>query len=117
MSVKNSTQTRVHTMNKVPSSLAPVPTSGITVGDIYYILFRHKWRILICATLGLIAAAGYHKLNPAPYMSVAKLFIRYVVTENKAVTPGDEGRIKTPDQRGETLMKSEEEILISLDLS
>jgi succinoglycan biosynthesis transport protein ExoP len=104
-------------MNKAPSSLAPVPASGITVGDIYYILFRHKWRILICATLGLLAAAGYYKLNPAPYMSVAKLFIRYVVTENKAITPGDEGRIKTPDQRGETIMKSEEEILISLDLS
>jgi len=99
------------------SKTAPAAAPTLTLGDIYYVLFRHKWRILLCAMLGLSAAAAVYVLNPPPYLSEAKLFIRYVVTEGKAPTPGGDSAMKSPDQRGETIMDSEEEILTSLDLA
>lgn len=97
--------------------IAPAASSALSIGDIYYALFRHKWRILICSVAGFAAAAAVYRLNPAPYSSEAKLFIRYVLMEGKAPTPGDDARMKSPDMRGETIMDSEEEILTSLDLS
>jgi uncharacterized protein involved in exopolysaccharide biosynthesis/Mrp family chromosome partitioning ATPase len=99
---------------------APLPPSSpsITVGDIYYILFRHKWRILICSTLGVLAAAAIHEFRPPPYQSEAKLFIRYVVTDSQLPgPPGDDVRTKSPDRGGETIMGSELQILTSVDLA
>lgn len=96
---------------------APSTAPSLTLGDIYYVLFRHKWKITICAVLGIISAAVVYRLNPPPYNSEAKLYIRYVITEGKTPTPGDDGRFKSPDIRGETIMDSEREILTSLDLA
>lgn len=104
-------------MNQTPAFRKPVVAPGVTLGDIYYVLFRHKWRILICSTLGFLAAGALYKFNPPPFVSEAKLFVRYVATESKAPTPNGGDNIKTPDQRGETIMDSEEEILTSLDLA
>jgi uncharacterized protein involved in exopolysaccharide biosynthesis/Mrp family chromosome partitioning ATPase len=92
-------------------------TPTMALGDIYYILFRHKWKIITCAFIGLIGSAAFYHYSPAPYSSEAKLYIRYVVTESKTPTPGDDTRLKSPDSRGETIMDSEREILTSLDLS
>ncbi len=89
----------------------------MTLGDIYYVLFRHKWRIFICTVIGVLVAGALFKLRPPPFQSEAKLFIRYVVTENKTLGPAADGSIKSPDQRGETIMDSELEILTSLDLA
>jgi uncharacterized protein involved in exopolysaccharide biosynthesis/Mrp family chromosome partitioning ATPase len=99
---------------------APLPPSSpsISVGDIYYILFRHKWRILLCATVGILAAAAIHEFRPPPYQSEAKLFIRYVVTDSQMPgPPGDDVRTKSPDRGGETIMGSELQILTSVDLA
>jgi polysaccharide biosynthesis transport protein len=96
-----------------------VPTTGpsMNVGDIYYVLFRHKWKILICTLLGIGAAAAFYILMPAPYQSEAKLFIRYVTEARTAGPLDDEARTKSPDQRGETIINSEIAILTSLDLA
>lgn len=96
---------------------APIAAPSLTLGDIYYVLFRHKWKITACAVLGLVAASIVYRLNPPPYNSEAKLYIRYVVTEGRTPAPGDDGRFKSPDIRGETIMDSEREILTSLDLA
>jgi len=91
---------------------------GLTLGDIYYALFRHKWKILFCSAVGILAAAGIYKYLPPPFASQAKLFVRYVITEGQKLGPGgDDGRAKSPDQRGETIMNSELEIITSLDLA
>jgi uncharacterized protein involved in exopolysaccharide biosynthesis/Mrp family chromosome partitioning ATPase len=89
------------------------------LGDIYYTLFRHKGKILACWLAGLAAAFAFYKLKPAPYMSEAKLFIKYVVTEGRSMGPGhDDTMVKTAiDQRGDSIIKSELEILTSLDLA
>ncbi len=105
-------------MQPLPKT-APAPAAPtLSLGDIYYVLFRHKWRIMICALLGLAGAAGVYHFNPPPYGTEAKLFIRYVLTESKTPTlGGEEERVKSPDVRGETIMDAEEEILTSLDLA
>ena len=91
----------------------------MTVGDIYYVLFRHKWKILVCACGGLLAAAGLYRFRPPPFQSEAKLYVRYVTTADKTLSgPGGSDTVtKSPDQRGETIMDSESQILTSLDLS
>ena len=32
--------------------------AGINLKDIYYVLFRHKWKIILFSLAGVIAAAG-----------------------------------------------------------
>ena len=91
----------------------------MAVGDIYYVLFRHKWKIMLCSLVGVLVAANLYRFAPPPYESEAKLFIRYVVMEGKTTGPtGDSATtVKSPDQGGETIMDSEMEILSSLDLA
>lgn len=94
------------------------PSPSFELGDFYYTIFRHKWKILLCSLAGIAAALAYRKFSPYPYQSEAKLFVRYVITEDRSLGPaGDDSVIKSPDQRGETIMKSEAEILTSLDLA
>ncbi len=50
----------------------------MTVGDIYYVLFRHKWKIILLSLAGIAAAAAFYYLNPPPYQSQAELMIQYV---------------------------------------
>jgi succinoglycan biosynthesis transport protein ExoP len=97
---------------------SPPPPAGLQLGDIYYTLFRHKWKILLCSIVGFGLAFATYKLLPAPYLSEARLFIRYVITAEKAIGPGrDDAITKSPDQRGETIISSEVEIITSLDVA
>ena len=54
-------------------------------GDILFILFKHKWKIVVSTVVGLSAAAGVYLLWPRVYVSEAKLLVRYV----KDTTPVD----------------------------
>jgi uncharacterized protein involved in exopolysaccharide biosynthesis/Mrp family chromosome partitioning ATPase len=96
-----------------------VTTQGttMTMGDIYYVLFRHKWKILIASLAGLVAAVGYYFLQKPPFQSEAKLFIRYVTEGRTMAPPGDDTKTKSVDQTGETIINSELQILTSLDLA
>ena len=89
----------------------------MTLGDIYYVLFRHKWKILLCALAGVLAALVVYEFFPPPFQSEAKLFIRYVTEGKTLAAPGDDTRIKSPDEGGETIINSEIQILTSLDLA
>jgi uncharacterized protein involved in exopolysaccharide biosynthesis/Mrp family chromosome partitioning ATPase len=102
-------------MNAFPVTPRP---PGLTLSDIYFTVFRHKRKIILCAALGIVAAVAMYKLDAPPYQSEAKLFVRYIISENKALGPTtNDATAKSPDQRGETIMKSEEEILGSLDIA
>jgi uncharacterized protein involved in exopolysaccharide biosynthesis/Mrp family chromosome partitioning ATPase len=100
-------------MNTRPT---PAENPGLNLSDVYYVIFRHKWKILTCAVAGVIGAIAAYRMDPPPYQSAAKLYIRYVLTESKTVATM-EGAAKSPDQRGETIMNSEMEILTSSDLA
>jgi succinoglycan biosynthesis transport protein ExoP len=89
--------------------------SSLNLNDILFVLFRHKWKIVLFALAGMAAAAAVFFLFPPVYESRAKLLVRYVV-ERSAVDAID-APVKTLGTQGETLMNSEVEILTSLDLA
>jgi polysaccharide biosynthesis transport protein len=91
-----------------------VQQSGLKMNDILFILFRHKWKILLFAAVGIAAAAAVYILSQA-YESQAKLLVRYVVERtaiDKLETP-----IATPNSQNENILNSEVEILTSWDLA
>src|SRR5437899_890286 len=104
--------------NSIEEAPEPAPSS-ISAGDVYHVLFKHKWKIVIISALAVIAAAVYVLLNPPFYKSEAKVLIRYV-QETKTVTAhavGNDSQIVSPDTRGESVINTEMEILSSLDLA
>jgi uncharacterized protein involved in exopolysaccharide biosynthesis/Mrp family chromosome partitioning ATPase len=90
----------------------------ITLGDIYYTLFRHKWKILIISALGLIAALVIHFMWPRSYESSAELLIKYVLDNRLPSGPdGNTSRVTLPDAAGRNIINTELHILTSLDLA
>lgn len=90
--------------------------SSLNLNDILFIFFRHKWRILLCAGVGLAAAAAVYFLFPPLYESEAKLLVRYVV--ERSTVDKLEAPIKTPgSQQNDNLINSEVEILTSSDVT
>jgi succinoglycan biosynthesis transport protein ExoP len=88
--------------------------SGLKLNDILFMLFRHKWKILLCSATGIFAAASVYALSHT-YESQAKLLVRYVM-ERSAVDKLD-SPIERPGTQNEELLNSEVEILTSWDLA
>ncbi len=88
---------------------------GLQLGDIYYLLFRHKWKIIICTALGLIGASLTYHRRPPHYRSEAKLYIKYVL-DSQTLGTIDTARMKSVDERGENIITSEVHILTNMDL-
>lgn len=85
--------------------------------DLYYALFRHKWKIFSLWTLGLAAAAAAYLAWPTAYVSEAKLLVRYVRDTRVADVVSGNSQIKSPDSGGQSIIMSEIEILTSFDLA
>jgi uncharacterized protein involved in exopolysaccharide biosynthesis/Mrp family chromosome partitioning ATPase len=91
--------------------------TGITPGDIYFVVFRHKWRIVILTLIGLLAAAVYYNRHQAQYQSEAKIFIRYV-TDSRTLNPSENNsKVTSLIDLNEGVINSEMEILTSYDLA
>ena len=89
--------------------------AGIKPGDIYFVVFRHKWKIVVLTVLGLMEAGVYYFTRQPLYQSDAELFIRYV-SDNRAVNPSDNNsRVTSMIDVGQNVMTSEMEILTSFD--
>lgn len=90
--------------------------AGIRPADIYFVVFRHKWKILVLTLLGLGAAAGYYFTQKPVYVSEAEVFIRYV-SETSLANPSQGGTTRTISQldMGQTVMNSEIALFTSLD--
>ena len=93
----------------------PLSAPGLSLVDIYFVLFRRKWLILFCTLLGLGAAAYYYYTRQPQFQSSAKLMIRYV-TDSRPMNPADNGAQVTTSDLNTTLMNAELEILNSFDL-
>ena len=86
------------------------------MGDIYFTLFRHKWKILLFSTSGFLAVLALLIFKPPLYESRAKLDILYVV-QGKSFNPAGEGaNTVSPNERGYGIIQTELEILQSLDV-
>lgn len=99
-----------------PKSPNP-PPAQFSVTDIYYVLFKHKWLILIFTTLGLGVAAAMWVLMTPPYVSEAKLQIQYV-EDPRSISAGiDAQQVRPVDPRGEGILAAEALTLTSLDVA
>ena len=90
--------------------------AGIKLADIYFVLFRHKWKILFISLLGVAAAGALYLAYPRVYISEAELLIRYIVERNSVSATEDQGVVKSPDYAGDSIMSAERQILTSFDL-
>ena len=62
---------------------------GFGPQDILFVLFKHKWMILLLTCVGLAAAAAVYMQQRPIYQSTAKLLVRYVMeTGSVLVTEG-----------------------------
>ena len=91
--------------------------SGMKLGDILFALFKRKRTIIVCAVLGIIAAAAVYFLYPHSYESQAKLLVRYV-TDKSVVDPIDAEKASAASNNdADRVMGAEMEILTSWDLA
>ena len=91
--------------------------SGIHLSDILFALFKRKWTIILCAFLGIIAAAAFYFLYPPVYESQAKLLVRYIL-ERSAIDPveAEKAGAATLSNYTDRVIDAEFEILTSWDL-
>lgn len=85
------------------------------LGDILFIFFRHKWKILLLTLSGFAAAAAVYANRVPLYESRAKLLVRYVL-ERSAVDPY-EAQKGAGAGAGDQAITAEVEILSSEDLA
>jgi uncharacterized protein involved in exopolysaccharide biosynthesis/Mrp family chromosome partitioning ATPase len=88
----------------------------MNIGDLYYLLFRHKWKIIIFFLLGVVASAAVYFLTPAVYQSEATLLVRYISESTLLDQLSTGERITSPGRGGENVINSEIAILSSRDL-
>ncbi len=88
----------------------------MSLGDIYFTLFRHKWKILFCSVAGFFAAGLLLLQNPPLHESKAKLDILYVVQGRSLNPAGGDANAVSPTDRGRGIIHTEMEILQSLDV-
>lgn len=93
----------------------PDPPAGFAPADVYFVLFRHKWKIVSLAVIGIVAAAVFYFIRQPLYQSDAELFIRYI-SDNRSVNPSDNNsRVTSLIDVGQNVMSSEMAILTSFD--
>jgi polysaccharide biosynthesis transport protein len=94
------------------------PAGGsMSLGDIYFILFRRKWIIVTFALLGVCAAGVLFLIKPPRYRSEQKLFIRYVA-EGKSPTPTENATAtRALNEKEASILSTEAQIVQSLDVA
>ncbi|HTQ49636.1 MAG TPA: Wzz/FepE/Etk N-terminal domain-containing protein [Candidatus Acidoferrales bacterium] len=94
------------------------PAGGMSIGDVYFILFRHKWKILFFALAGILGAMLLlYVVKPPQYQSEAMFSIRYVVEGKSLNPPGDESNTRPLDEQRASIINTEIATLNSLDLA
>src|SRR5438094_2749558 len=93
------------------------PQTGFKLGDILFALFKRKRTIIVCATIGIIAAAAVYFLYPPSYESQAKLLVRYVL-ERSGIDPVEAEKASSgANTEADRVIGAEIEILTSWDLA
>ncbi|MCU0784766.1 MAG: Wzz/FepE/Etk N-terminal domain-containing protein, partial [Verrucomicrobia bacterium] len=91
---------------------------GLALDYIYFILFRHKWLIILFTAVGVLGTAAVFLIKPPRYRSEVKLYIRYVV-QAKALAPQgkEDAPARSLDVQGESILNTEVTILKSPDVA
>ena len=88
--------------------------SGMSVQDVLFIIFKHKWKVMSLTLAGLGAAAYVYMTHAPIYESDAKLLVRYVLDRN-VVDPVDSS--SGSGRANDSAISAEVEILTSYDLA
>jgi len=91
-------------------------TGGMSLGDIYFTLFRHKWKILLFSASGFLAALALLIFHPPLYGSKTKLDVLYVVEGKFFNPPGNGANTVSLNEQGNGIIQTEMEIVQSLDV-
>ncbi len=86
------------------------------MGHVYFVIFRHKWKIIVFSVAGIVAAAIFYLLKPPLYQSEAELLIRYITDNRPISAPTDNTTLTSPSNPGGAI-DSEMKILTSFDLA
>ena len=92
------------------------PAGGMALDDIYFVVFRHKWKIILLFAAGVLAAVTIYRTKPPDYQSEAKLMIKYVV-DNTSPSAENDSHMQSTDPQGQSIINTEIEILTSLDVA
>jgi uncharacterized protein involved in exopolysaccharide biosynthesis/Mrp family chromosome partitioning ATPase len=88
----------------------------MSLGDIYFTLFRHKRKILFFSASGILAALMLLIFKPPLYESKTELDILYVI-QGKSFNPaGEDANTVSPNGPGYGIILTELKILQSLDV-
>jgi uncharacterized protein involved in exopolysaccharide biosynthesis/Mrp family chromosome partitioning ATPase len=90
--------------------------NGFDFRGILFALFKHKWKISLCAITGVAAAAIFYICRIPVYESEAKLLVRYVV-ERSAIDSIDSQDGAAGSRHNDNVINSEVEILTSWDIA
>lgn len=91
----------------------------ISLGDIYYTLFRNKTKIILCTLLGIAVGVAIYLSAKPTYLSEARLFLRYVDKVTTAASLTENARnsdVQLLSTRTDGIIASELQILTSRDL-
>jgi len=88
----------------------------MSLGDIYFTLFRHKRKILLFSTSGVLAALALLIFKPPLYESKTELDILYVVQGKSFSPPGEDANTVPLNGQGYDIILTELKILQSMDV-
>ena len=88
----------------------------MSLGDIYFTLFRHKWKILLFSTSGFLAALALLIFKPPLYESKTELDILYVIQGKSFSPPGEDANTVPLNGQGYDIILTELKILQSMDV-
>lgn len=94
----------------------PEPSGGLSLGDVFYVLGKHKWKIILPSLLALAGAAAYYLKAPVLYESNSALLVRYVLNRN-AIDNVDSTATPGATRGVDSIMISQIAILSSRDLA
>ncbi len=101
-------------MQKTPNNAAK---GGFGVQDVIFVLFKHKWLILLFALAGFGAAAAVFAKRVPLYQSHAKLLVRYVLQRENVDAFQTQAAPQGAPGRPDSVISTEIEILTSVDLA
>ncbi|MEO5917542.1 MAG: Wzz/FepE/Etk N-terminal domain-containing protein [Luteolibacter sp.] len=91
------------------------PQEAFGVQDILYILFKHKWKILILSMLGFGASAFVFVNREVLYQSQANILVSYVL--NRSTVDDFQSQTNTSGGPGDQVINTEVEIITSENLA
>src|SRR5438445_5161960 len=102
-----------HSVNGQPAH------SGMSLDDVLFTLFRHKWLLISSVCLGIVGIVGVRIMRPPLYVSQAKLMVHYVTEATKEVNSprGEEGQGTRTETVAQDVLSSETEVIKSLDIA